>query len=476
MPFPMLLRSPRIRRGIAASAVVLSAGGLVLFRASGGSASTLTTAIMAATPTRAPFSGPGAHGAFSLSQSRVFVGADRALYGEVNIVADGRERADVHAPLAIAVVLDTSGSMDGEKIEDAKNSVVRLLRDMKDDDEVAVVRYSDDAEVIQDLARVGTVRDEVVRRLSELHAGGGTAIPKGLKSGMNALEDAGRGRVKRVVLVSDGLDSTRAEAERLARESSGKGITVSSLGIGLDFDESYMSGVASIGHGNFGFVKDSGALAKFLERELHETAATTIENAHVRITLPPGVELTHASGAEVKTLANNQIELEIGSLFAGDERRVVLEMRCAMDLGDMKSFATTAAWNVVGGPSVDAPVASLQIVAASDAREAELSRDNEVNAQAVSVVASRKQLAAAEAYQRGDTAAADAIIADNLNELKAAQKGAPAPMATALDRQWQAYDGTKRTFATAPPKSPVGNAATKTAVEKDVSNLGRESF
>lgn len=74
------------------------------------------------------------------------------------ITADAAERAQQRAPLSIAVVLDTSGSMGDEKIEQAKQAVVRLIRDLRDDDERAFLRYSTDSEIAQPLARAGAVR------------------------------------------------------------------------------------------------------------------------------------------------------------------------------------------------------------------------------------------------------------------------------------------------------------------------------
>src|SRR6185312_3768525 len=158
-----------------------------------------------------------------------------------------------------------------------------------DDDEIVFIRYSSDTELVQPLARVGAVRRALVERIERLDANGGTNIPPALAQAARALEDAGKGRVRRVVLASDGLDSTRALAEEYARNSAAKGITVSSMGIGLDFDEGYMGGVARSGRGNFGFVKDGASLATFLHRELEETATTTVEGLRARFRLPEGV-------------------------------------------------------------------------------------------------------------------------------------------------------------------------------------------
>jgi Ca-activated chloride channel family protein len=479
MLLPSWLRAPRIRRGLAVSAVVLSAGGLVLFRASAGGAAPLSPILIStltpASGNAATFSGPGAHGSIAISHTRVLAGGEHDLYADVRIVAD-HARAEARAPLSLAVVLDTSGSMDGEKIEDARNSVIRLIRDMRDDDEIAVVRYSDTPEVVQSLARVGDVRSSLISKVRALSAGGGTAIPRGLASGMSALEAAGRGRVRRVVLVSDGLDSTRSEAERLASTSFEKGITVSSLGIGLDFDESYMSSLSRSGHGNFGFVKDSGALATFLSRELNETATTTIEGATVRIKLPSGVRFSRATGADAREVGDNEVELRVGSLFAGDERRVVMEMTARVEAGETRGFDAHASWTPIGGSMVVAPIARLSVSGTLDPREAEESRDPVVMASAISVLASRRQLEAAEAYSRGDVGVAQGLIDKNMVDLKTAQAGAPPPMAAAMDRQWAEYDNAKKTFATAKPRSAEGNAAAKSAVEKDMNNLGRSAY
>src|SRR5262245_40505662 len=87
-------RSPRIRRGLAASAIVLSCGGLVLFRASGGNAQVLiTTPVGQATSTKVPFQGPGAHGTFAISHSRIASGT-HDLFGDVRVVADASGRAE----------------------------------------------------------------------------------------------------------------------------------------------------------------------------------------------------------------------------------------------------------------------------------------------------------------------------------------------------------------------------------------------
>lgn len=480
MSVSMWLRSPRLRRGIALSAVVLATGGLVLHRASAAGSPTVSVPVMrpltAAGKNAASFAGPGLHGVVALSHTHVLSGQDARIFADVRVVASPKSGEVVRAPLSLAVVLDTSGSMSGEKIADAKRSVLRLLAEMRDDDQIAVVRYSDTSEVVQPLARVGLVRSALAARIRELDAGGGTNIPGGLSHGLRALDEAAKGRVRRIVLVSDGLDGTRAQAEALAARSFSSGITVSSLGIGLDFDESYMGSVAQNGHGNFAFVNDGSSLASFLTRELEETATTTVENARVRLRLPEGARFVGALGADA-TVNGSEIELALGSLFAGDERRVIVEMDVrAPAAGTVGALEATASWKLVGGDAASASATPLTLVASDDARAVEAGRDGAVLANATSAVASRRQIEAANAYARGDIGTATRLAEENEQSLAAARAAAPAAEAAALDSQLQAYKDMKDGFVRVAPSSAEGKVRAKSAAAKEMSNIARKAW
>ncbi len=476
------LGTPRIRRGLAASAVVLAAGGLILFRAPIGGASPLRPLPPGIQAPHvglgqgvnfAQFSGAGGRGQVSLSHTSVLAGTPTQVFAEVRLVADpGQDVA--RAPLSLAVVLDTSGSMEGEKIQDAKDAVIRLIQDMRDDDEVAFIRYSDNAEVMQPLARVGSVRESLVSRIREIRAGGGTAIPRGLAAALTQLDGASRARVRRVVLASDGLDSTRSDAENLARGGSERGITVSSMGIGLDFDEGYMGGLARSGHGNFAFVRDASTLATFLQRELVETATTTLENATVRLDLPPGVRFVRATGADVVEAGANRVTLRLGAMFAGDERRAIVELDASLASAEVERLGGAVSWTRVGGAPVRADFGGLALAAVNELWQVNAARDGRVLASATSVQASQLQLEAADWYAKGDAVRAAQLMDRSEKELDKAVAVAPMDMAPSILKQSSEYKA--RRPAMAQPGTAAGNVAAKSAVATDNNNLGRSVF
>lgn len=468
-------RRSRVRRGLAVSLLVLSTGGLVLARAPSGSfamSAPDARVMVAGGSNAAAFRGPAVSGRVALSHTLVLARGEQRVFAELDLKADPAEQRKERAPLAIAVALDTSGSMGGDKIEQAKRSAIQLVREMRDDDEIAFVRYASDAELVQPLSRVGSVRESLIQRIAALQAGGGTDIPPALNLAMSALQGASAGRVRRIVLASDGLDATRAQAELVAKSAASQGVTVSSMGIGLDFDEGYMGGVAVAGHGNFAFVKDASALAGFLHRELTETATTVAQNVSVRLRLPEGARLVQAVGADARDAGNGEIAVSVGAMFGGDERRVIIELSMNVPAGAARGIEGTAAWNAIGGDTVTARFSGITVRGSDDAIAVEQGRDGAVLANAVSVLASVRQIAAAEAYARGDAAGAQALVDQNMAELEAVKAAAPAA-APEIAAQQRAYDGAKREFAR--PRSAEGNAAAKSGAARDFNNLGRKA-
>jgi len=467
-------QSPRVRRSLAVSAIVLSAGGMVLMRAPASADSGFSTAY-GTSANAASFDGKGLSGTLALSHQKVLAGGERRVFAELDLRAIAADEARERAPLSMVVVLDTSGSMSGEKIAQAKRSVTRLLRDMRDDDRVALVRYASDAELIQPMARVGDIRDSLIYRVEGLSSGGGTFIPGALRRGLEAIPAFERQRVQRIVLVSDGLDSTQSEAARIASDSAERGITISALGVGLDFDESYMSGVASAGRGNFAFVEQASALAKFLRRELHEAANTTIASAKATLSLPEGVRFVRAVGADARS-DGDDVVLSLGSMYAGDERRVIVELAVNLDDGSSEEIDAEIEYERVGGFDEEINLASVTLSGTQNELEVAEGRDGQVMASAVSVMASRRQMEAAQAYKRGDVKRAREIIDGNLDDLQAAAAAAPKAAAESMARQAKEYEDTRGAFDSAAPSSDEGNAAAKKAVEKDSSNMARRAW
>jgi Ca-activated chloride channel family protein len=446
---------PHTRRSIALTAVLMSLTGLVLAnrgihaRADGPIAQG-PLVVDGPSATSSPFGERGASGRLAVSHGRLLADGTRPMSVEIRVRADqGGDVVEERAPVAMVLVVDTSGSMAGRKIEDARRSALEMLDEMQHDDMVSVVRFATRAEVLVPLGRVGDVRSEARRQIERLHADGNTDIANALRTADHVLGFGQGGRVGRIVLVTDGRDTSgapRSTGSDVARVEASRGFTVSALGIGADYDDAYLAGISDAGRGNYEFLRDSSALSRFLSKELREATRTRVRNVEARLALPADARIRNVWGA---TWDSNRLSL--GSLFAGDERRVIVALDVpAGSPGSSIDVGASITWRLVDGTPVEAVPTSIHIVAVTSPEEVDDARDMSVIASATSVMASQRETEAATAFERGDTARALRLNAESRAELETAKKSAPPAVAAQLEAQARTYEAHKGTFALPP--------------------------
>lgn len=185
------------------------------------------------------------------------------------MVADPKQRP----PLSLAVVIDVSGSMNGEKIDFVKQGLEVLIDGMRDEDEVAFVSYSDAAQVVAPLDPVESRRVELRNLVRGLNASGGTNLADGLEAGYRELlSHYDSSRQQRVILLSDGQPTVGVTQPDLIIEASrgynSDGIGLTTVGLGSDFNVELMRDLALQADGNFYFLENTAAVNEVFEEEL----------------------------------------------------------------------------------------------------------------------------------------------------------------------------------------------------------------
>lgn len=455
----MNVRIPKSRRrawALAAASVALAAGGIVLSTAP-EPASAVPESPLAPRPgvsapqlggsSRAELRGPSLDGFFAFTEGAALAGGTRELYAELRLTgAEGGVAR--RAPVSLAVVLDHSGSMGGDKIVQAREAVVSLLGRMHDDDRLAVVIYDHEARVLQPLERVAALRATLPARVREVTADGGTNIPAGMDLGAATLAAAPGDHVRRLVLLSDGQDGSGEPLESISARVTSRAVervTTSSLGIGIGYDERFMTSVADAGRGNYAFLADGSTLEPFLRQELEQAASTVAGDVMAEIDLPPGALLRTAHGA-IAAIDGTHVRLPLGGIFAGERRKVVLEL--VAPIGEVGSLASTAIrvryQTVEDGRThaIDGGSASVRAVA-TDA-EVDATRDVDLHADALSTAIDAQQVAAMSAWREGRRDEALRMTDQHLERLRHAQRVAPsaayaAPIAE-LSRDRESFD------------------------------------
>ena len=228
-----------------------------------------------------------------------------ALHGSA-VHAKARPHLSVH------LVLDVSGSMAGESIENARRAAAALVDKLDAGDDFSLTTFSSDANLAVADGPVGARREAIKHTIAGIHEGGGTNISAGLSI---AYKEAAKPAIpvdamRVVLLLSDGhanagiTDSNRLS--KIALDAFQTGVQTSTFGLGPDYDGSLMSAIADDGAGGYYYLRDAAQIAPALATELDKRLDPVATAVEVRVRLKPGVELLHVYGSRRLTDAEAQ--------------------------------------------------------------------------------------------------------------------------------------------------------------------------
>lgn len=221
-------------------------------------------------------------------------------------------------PISLSVVLDVSGSMHGQKIEHTKKALQMAARLLREGDALAMTVFSDDAKVLMEPKQFNKQTKAVFLSLvDEIRPGGSTALNAGLNLGLKQAE-AMPTENRLTLLLSDGhanIGETDLEViGRSAKTASKKGILVSTLGVGMGYNEALMTEIATQGKGRFYHVQDPQDILTTMTAELGEAADLAAEEVQIHLNLPNGGGLMPLSQAYDCQIKDGRAIVSIGDI------------------------------------------------------------------------------------------------------------------------------------------------------------------
>lgn len=236
------------------------------------------------------------------------------------------------APLNVAIVIDKSGSMQGTKIEQAKAAARAALSQLRDDDIVAIVAYDDTVEVLVPATKASD-RQTIERGIARLSAGGMTALFGGVVKGATEVRKfMTRDRINRVVLLSDGAanvgPASAGELGQLGRTLRKEGIAVTTIGLGLGYNEDLMVQLAQASGGQHVFIEHERQLAQVFKEGFGNLASIVAKEVVVKIRLAEGLRPVRVLGraAESVDIVGQEVTVQMPALYARQLDDLVLEL------------------------------------------------------------------------------------------------------------------------------------------------------
>ncbi len=195
-------------------------------------------------------------------------------------------------PLNLALVIDRSTSMRGTRMENVKLAIHEFIDALKPEDRLAIVAFSDRAEVIVPSV-LGTEKRRLHAAVSRLVPSGGTEIYQGLVAGLEEVRRYIGGRyISHVILMTDGRTYGDEELALFeARRAASRGIGISALGIGEDWNDAFLDALAQAGHGLSQYISAPSQLQQLLQAHLRGLSSVVVRDLDLAIKLAEGVQL-----------------------------------------------------------------------------------------------------------------------------------------------------------------------------------------
>ncbi len=230
---------------------------------------------------------------------------------QIGVTSEAMSNED-RAPMSITLVLDTSGSMEGEAMDMLKATCDAIAGSPKSGDTVSIVTWDTSDQIVLAAHPISGPNDpELLARVAELEAGGGTDLHGGLVAGYDLAQETWKpGQINRIVLVSDGganVGVTDHETIGMHADRNGEeGIYMVGVGVGSTrfYNDELMDAVTDAGKGASVYINDAAEADRIFGRDFVSTFSVAARDVAVQLDMPPGFSVTRFSGEEISTDAS----------------------------------------------------------------------------------------------------------------------------------------------------------------------------
>lgn len=260
---------------------------------------------------------------------------------------------EARTPLNLSLVVDRSGSMEGDKIKYTKQAVDYVINQLGENDRISIVEYSDDVNVLATTQSIGD-RTQLHQKVASIHASGSTNLSGGMEEGFKQVGSSRKTLIRnnqesdnyvhRVLLMSDGLANKGVvEPEGITalvdKYFESDNVSISTFGVGSDYNENLMASIATQGRGHYEFIESPEDLPRIFDQELQGISSLMAKDTQLEITFPEeAMELDKVYQFSNK-VKGNKIVIDLADMFAKDQRGVLIRFKTKPNISAPFSFS-----------------------------------------------------------------------------------------------------------------------------------------
>lgn len=249
----------------------------------------------------------------------------------------GENVAEVRNPLNLALVLDKSGSMEGEKIVNLRKAAKNVIDLLDETDYISIVAFSDRVHKIAPSA-LASDRAALKQAIDGIRDGGGTAISGGIKQGLREMEKhSDPDRLQRMLLLTDGQTfGDEKECQKLGKEMGDRGMVIQALGLGEDWNEDLLDDIAEASGGNADFIETPDEINDFFQEAVQRMQDAVVQNATLILRLVNGVVPRQVwrttpmiENLGYTPLSDQDVQVSLGGIDKGEGVALLVELLIA---------------------------------------------------------------------------------------------------------------------------------------------------
>lgn len=221
-------------------------------------------------------------------------------------------------------------------IDFVKEALKQVVERLTDADEFSLIAFASHAQTVIPL-RSGKYRREIIRQLDNLETlelGTETRLSEGLREAMTQLEHVPKdGTVNRIVVLTDGFAQDESDCQMIAAQTASIGVSVSTIGLGAQFNDELMTSLADRTGGNAEWVPDQTQIPQAMAREFEHARKVGAPQAQLILQLSQGVEVRRAykiqpviAPVPAQIVGERTVSLQLGDLTSGQTAQVLIEI------------------------------------------------------------------------------------------------------------------------------------------------------
>ena len=328
------------------------------------------------------------------------------------------------APVNIAIVIDKSGSMSGDKIIKAKQAAIMAIDRLNCNDIVSIVTYDSTVNVLVPATKV-TDKEMIFQRIRNITAGGNTALYDGVRKGARELRKfICDNRVNRLVLLSDGLANvgphTPMELGQLGASLVKRGISVTTIGLGLHYNEDLMTQLAYKSDGSHYFAENANELSGVFDSEFGRALSVVAQDIKVKIKCAEGIRPIRLLGRQGRIDGQN-VEVFINQLYSKHEKFIMLEVevpKTSCEYGKRRIAAVDVSYSNLKTDMIDKLYSHINVSFSFSEELIERRTNHDVMADVVELIATERNELALKLRDEGKMKQACELLLDNEFYLK----------------------------------------------------------